>query len=287
MEYRTRDGQTVRANDGQDRLLAVMYRTPAGRGLLRLLVQPWVSKLGGRLLSTKLSCGLIGGFVRRNHIDLSQYERKDYKSYNDFFTRRIRDGMRPWDMDPSHLASPCDGKLTVCPVTADGKLEVKGASYTAASLLRDAGLAERYYGGFVLVFRLTVDDYHRFFYIDDGLRSGNRTVTGVFHTVNPVAGERVSVYKENHREYSLLKSEHFGTVLMMEVGALLVGRIVNRHGRQRVRRGMEKGYFEFGGSTVVLIFEKGRIEVDGDIRRNSKEGIETIVRAGERIGISL
>ena len=109
----------------------------------------------------------------------------------------------------------------------------------------------------------------------------------MLHTVNPVANDHYPIYKENSREYSILHSEHLSDVLMMEVGALLVGKIVNHHNRARVMRGEEKGYFQFGGSTVVLLLQEGRARIDDDILENSRENIETIVRMGERIGIAV
>lgn len=285
MEYRTRDHQTVRGNDGQDRLLSALYGSAPGRGLVSLLVRPWISALGGWFLSTGFSKLLIQSFIRKNHIDMEQYQKKDYKSYNDFFTRKIRPQMRPVDRVPGHLISPCDGKLTVIPITGEGRLVIKGISYTVGSLLRDEKLAERYQGGQALVFRLTVDDYHRFLYPDSAKKSKNRRISGCYHTVNPAAAEKFPIYKENHREYCLLKTENFGTLLMMEVGALMVGRIVNHHEAAMVERGQEKGYFEFGGSTIVLLIQRDRAEIDSDILRNTEDGIETIIRAGEKIGV--
>jgi phosphatidylserine decarboxylase len=141
-----------------------------------------------------------------------------------------------------------------------------------------------YAGGTMLVFRLTVDDYHHYCYVDDGIKTPNHHINGVFHTVNPIANDYYPIYKENTREYSLLKSKHFGDVLMMEVGALMVGKIVNYHNNADVKRGQEKGRFEFGGSTVVLCLQKGQAEIDNDIIANSAKGLETRVKLGEKIG---
>jgi phosphatidylserine decarboxylase len=123
--------------------------------------------------------------------------------------------------------------------------------------------------------------------VDDGEKGENVFLPGVLHTVNPVANDVYPIYKENSREYSVLHSRAFGDVLMMEVGALLVGRIVNHHGAASVSRGQEKGYFQFGGSTVILLLEKDAVQVDEDILRNSREHTETVVRMGEKIGAAL
>ena len=145
-------------------------------------------------------------------------------------------------------------------------------------------MARRYQGGYACIFRLTVDDYHRYCYVDNGRKSMNIRIPGVFHTVNPAANEVCPIYKENTREFSLLQSEHFKVVLMMEVGALLVGRITNYHEEETVKKGEEKGRFEFGGSTVILLFQKDAVKFDQRFLYNTENGYETIVKMGERLG---
>ena len=287
MRQKTRDGHLIEGADGQDRLLAALYGCAAGRLLLKPLTAPGLSRLAGRFLSTKLSCVFIKPFIKSNRIDMSQFEPVEYASYNDFFSRRIREEARTVDMDPEHLISPADSKLTALPVTENGRFTLKHTEYTVGSLLKDPALASGYVGGWALIFRLTVDDYHRYCYICDGEKEANIRIPGVLHTVNPIANDHYPIYKENSREYSILHSETFGAILMMEVGALLVGRIVNHHQQARVTRGEEKGYFQFGGSTVVLLLEPGVAELDEDILQNSRENIETIVRMGEKIGVAL
>jgi phosphatidylserine decarboxylase len=122
--------------------------------------------------------------------------------------------------------------------------------------------------------------------VADGEKEENVPIPGVLHTVNPIANDYYPIYKENSREYSLLHTAVFGDIVMMEVGALLVGKIVNHHGKAKVVRGQEKGYFQFGGSTVVLLLKKGSVSVDPDILENSRQGIETVVKIGEKIGVA-
>ncbi|MGN0507577.1 MAG: phosphatidylserine decarboxylase [Lachnospiraceae bacterium] len=284
MLYRDREGNERRGNGGQDRLLELLYGTLIGRALLKPLVCPAVSKVGGWLLNTKLSSCAIVPFVEKHRICMSDYKGNCFHSYNDFFCREILPGKRPVCKANEVLISPCDAKLTYYPVTKGSRVTIKHTEYTLEELLQNKQLARRYEGGTLLVFRLTVDDYHHFCYIDDGRKTKNVRIPGVFHTVNPVAGDVVPIYKENTREYSLLQSKNFGTVLMMEVGALMVGKIVNRHEAAVVWRGEEKGHFEFGGSTVILCLQKDMVRMDEDIVKNSAEGVETIVRMGEGIG---
>ena len=135
-----------------------------------------------------------------------------------------------------------------------------------------------------MLFRLTVDDYHRYCYVDSGEKSKNHWLPGVFHTVNPAAAAVYPIYKENTRCYSFIESENFGRILQMEVGALMVGKIVNYEEAARVARGSEKGRFEFGGSTIVVVLPRRCCVIDADILENSRAGIETKVKYGERIG---
>ena len=284
MKQKFRNGVVVEKYDGQEKLLTLLYGSAAGRVLLKPLTAPVVSRLGGWFLSTGVSRVLIKPFIRSNGIDMTQFEPVSYRSYNEFFSRKIRPEARSVDMDPKHLISPCDSKLTALPIGEDTVFTLKHTAYTVSSLLKSDTLAKRYAGGYALIFRLTVDDYHRYCYVAEGEKSENTRIPGVLHTVNPIANDHFPIYKENSREYSILHTAKFGDILMMEVGALLVGRIVNHHEAAEVTRGQEKGYFQFGGSTVVLLTEPGSVIIDEDILHNSREGTETIVRYGEKIG---
>ena len=129
--------------------------------------------------------------------------------------------------------------------------------------------------------------YHRYSYADTGVKGENVHINGVFHTVNPVANDHYPIYKENTREYTILESGNFGPMLMMEVGATMVGRIVNYHGAGPVQRGQEKGRFEFGGSTLIVCLEKGRAVMDPDLLSNTRAEIETVVKLGQKIGVAV
>lgn len=287
MKLKFRNGTMIDQPDGQERLLAALYGTVLGRMLLKPLTAPAVSKLAGEFLSTRASCILIKPFICRNGIDMSQFEPVTYRSYNQFFSRKIRPEVRPIDMELRHLISPCDSKLTVLPITPELRFTLKHTEYSVASLLKNERLALEYEGGWALIFRLTVDDYHRYCYVAEGEKEETVSIPGILHTVNPIANDYFPIYKENAREYSILHSREWGKILMMEVGALLVGKIVNHHNRAHVFRGQEKGYFQFGGSTVVLLLQAGGVQIDEDILENSRNGIETVVKYGEKIGVSL
>ncbi len=255
--------------------------------LLTLVSRKGVSDLGGAALSTRASAALIGRFVRKNGIDMSQYPARDYASFNDFFTRGLKPGLRPLPEDESALMAPCDSRLTAYDVAPDLTFRIKGGTYSVASLLKNQELAARFAGGLCLVFRLCVDDYHRYVYFDDCVKGENVRLAGRYYTVQPVALRSHDYFKENAREYTVLDTAHFGRCVQAEIGATFVGRIVNCHGAGVFRRGEEKGMFEFGGSTVVLLLPPGAAELDDDIRQNSRLGCETRVLLGEKIGRAL
>ena len=283
MKWIDRQGNIL-PDDSDGRLLHLLYGTALGRAALGVLTKPFVSNIAGALMDSALSRVFISGFIKNNGIDPASFEERKYRSFNDFFTRRLKPGKRVVDMDADHLISPCDCKLTAYPIADGATFEIKDTVYTLDSLLRDSELAQTYRGGTLLIFRLTVGDYHRYCYIDGGEKSDNVHIDGVYHTVNPIACERYPIYKENTREYCIIDSHTFGKLLMMEVGALMVGRIVNHHGAKTVGRGEEKGKFEFGGSTIVVAVQKDRVIIDRDIIDNTAKGFETVVKYGEKIG---
>lgn len=279
-----RRGKIEKEHSLQDCLLEALYSCRAGRLLVRPLTAPLVSKIGARILDSRFSVVLLPLFIHHYSIAMEDYEQAPYRSFNDFFKRKLAGRARTVQQERDVFVSPCDSRLSVYKIDDACVFSVKHTNYTVESLLKNRKLAKRFAGGFVWVFRLCVDDYHRYIYVDDGMVSKHYRIPGVFHTVNPAANEAFPIYKENVREYCLLKSEHFGTVLQMEVGAMFVGRIENHPGERTVRRGEEKGNFAFGGSTVIVMTQKGQVLPDGDILRYSKGGVETRVKLGERVG---
>lgn len=268
------------------RSLRFLYYNPLGAPVLRLLTARWVSKLAGRYLDGRASRRKIKKYIKKHGIDMSQFIEEDYRSFNAFFTRRIKPELRPFDLEPSSLVSPCDAKLSVFDITKDSTFEIKGFNYTVDALVGgNAELARLFDGGKCLVFRLTVTDYHRYFFFDGGVAEGNAFVKGRLHTVQPSALCRRRVFTENCREYTVLRTDNFGTAVQAEIGAMMVGRIVNDVKSGRFERGEEKGRFEFGGSTVVLLLQRDAAVLDAELVENTERGGETVVRCGEKIGV--
>ena len=265
--------------------LSFLYGTVPGRALLRPLAGRPLSRAAGRFLDTGLSRCLIGPFVRLSGIDTAEYDLRDVACFNDFFCRPLKSGRRPVDPDPAALIAPCDGLLTAVRVEEDTVLPVKQSRYSLERLLGDRELAARFRGGICLVFRLCVEHYHRYCYFESGRKGENVFIPGKLHTVRPVALAEEPVFTENCREYTLIETERFGPAVQMEVGAMLVGKIVNDHLWPRnVSRGEEKGHFAYGGSTVIVLLQKGTAELLPRLREASARGEEFPVRMGQRIG---
>lgn len=284
---RDRSGKQVEKVVSGEKALGYLYNTKTGRTILKIITKRSVSKATGKILNSKVSRLGIKKFVKKNNINVEEYEDRKYLSYNDFFTRRLKPGKRMVCMAKSALICPCDGRLSVYEIKDDSVFFIKESVYTIADLLEDKALADEYVGGTCLIFRLSVDDYHRYCYFDWCRKSENKFINGVLHTVNPIVLDKYNVYKKNCREYTVMETENFGKAVQIEVGAMLVGKIKNLHGVGEFSRGTEKGMFEFGGSTIVLLLKKGVCEIDSDIILNSSENVETIVKMGERIGVSL
>lgn len=271
----------------QDNILKLLYNTIQGRILLKVLTLPSLSEAVGMFMDSRFSKPLIKPFVKKNKINLYEYYTDDIKSYNDFFTRRIKPQMRKIDRNPKSLISPCDSKLSVYNINSESVFKIKDSFYSIYDMINNQELAEKYEGGLCLIFRLEVTDYHRYCYFDSGRKSNNVHIDGILHTVNPIAFRKYNVYKQNSREYTLLHTKNFGDAVQIEVGAMMVGKIQNHHGKCRFVRGQEKGMFLFGGSTIVLLLQKDKALIDDDIIRNTRNGFETIVKYGEKIGSKL
>lgn len=263
----------------------LLYNNVIGRTVLKIIVKPWLSKLMGKYYSKKISTIGINKFVKKNQIDMTEYPLEKYKSFNDFFTRKIIKEKRPISNNKKDLISTADSLLTVYKISDDLTFKLKNSVYTVSEILKNEELAKKYNNGYCLIFRLTVRDYHHYCYIDSGTREEYTKIDGVLHTVNPIATKKVKVYSENSREYTTLHLANFGDVIQIEVGALMVGKVKN-NSLKSFKRGDEKGYFEFGGSTIIMLFEANKIVIDKDILEQSKNEIETRIKYGETIGRS-
>lgn len=277
-----------------DDVMKVFYGHPAGLAVTtRILTNRFLSNLYGAYNDSAASKHKIEDFVEALGIDITECSKDlvEYVSFNDFFARKLRQGAREVTEEEKAIASPGDGRLLVFPKIDDETVSyVKWAPIPLFELFnKNQELADKYRNGACAILRLCPADYHRFHFPVSGKVGITKTVPGLLHSVSPYALEQgLPVYCLNKRTLCELKSNEVGSVLLMEIGALFVGSIVQtyRAGTQ-VQRGDEKGYFKFGGSTCVLFFEQGAIRFDDDLVRNSQNGHETLVKMGERLAVAM
>ncbi|MBO4926868.1 MAG: phosphatidylserine decarboxylase [Clostridiales bacterium] len=262
--------------------LKKLYGTAFGRLVMPVVLSKPVSKIGGVYTDTFLSRVHIRKFIAKNKIDMAEYEDRKYRSLNDFFTRKVKAGHRPIASEDGAFAAPADSKLSAYSIGEGERILIKGNEYTVRQLVGDKADIEEYKDGLCLVFRLSVDDYHRYCYPDEGSMVQSYPIKGRLHTVCDIS-EKYRVYQENSRVVSVLDTGSFGRIVMIEVGALMVGRIVN-HDVKTFRKGEEKGFFRLGGSTITVLIRKDKLILDSDIAEYAQKGMEVKLRYGERIG---
>ena len=281
-------------NDGM--ALQFLYHTVIGRMLLKILISPCISKLAGKFMDGRASAIFIPFFRRKHGISMKGVivPKGGFPSFNAFFCRKRNDlklqngagevvtkGGNVWQESVT-LSSPCDAFLTCIPIKGNQIFDVKHTRFSLRDLLQDGKLAKEFEGGTALVFRLTPAHYHRYAYAADGRILSWRRVPGVFHSVRPICTREVPVYAQNAREYQVIETKGFGKIVQMEIGALLIGRITNEIPKDhRAIRGKEKGRFEFGGSTIMLLLKKDAAVLRNDLLAMAGKEEELSVCIGE------
>lgn len=295
--------------------IRLLYQSAASRGaieskMIKRMLQSMTVKQG-RKFETPSSVRQILQFCKFHRINVDeiflpdlkegqQVTLKDlpsyFKNFNQFFYRKLKPGSRPIAApeNPRVLVSPADSRMNAfASVASAQELWIKGDAFSVKTLLDDAKMASYYENGYLAVFRLAPQDYHRFHHAVDGVVGPSKHIEGTYYTVNPMAirDSFLSVYTENVRTITYINSDHFGQVAYVAIGAMMVGSIILTDSEgQRVKRGDEHGYFAFGGSTVILIFppkigdEGMKIVWDEDLVANSNSTLETVVKMGTRIG---
>jgi len=279
--------------------LRFAYENPAGRFFVWLLARrAWFSQWYGRKMTKRESALEIIPFIAKYGLDVDEFAKSpfDYKTFNEFFYRALKPSARPIAPGDNVAVFPADGRhLAFQNVDEADGFYVKGMKFTLAELLGEAALpedqrvlAKKFAGGSMLISRLCPVDYHRFHFPVGGTPNEATLINGWLYSVSPVALRRNLGYLiENKRELTLVAAPGFGEVAILEVGATNVGSIVQSYifGRDVVK-GQEKGLFAFGGSCVITVFQKGRIEFDADIRAQSAQHIETYAKMGDRLGVA-
>ncbi len=269
--------------------LSLFYGTRWGRFITDVLwSRIFVSCVYGHAFYTAWSRRWIDTFVIQNNIPMDEVEVPSggFFSFNDFFIRRLKPGARPLPTDPEAVIAPADSRLKAYPLHSRTILDVKGHQLTLGALVGGDNVAQRFDNGICLQFRLAPCDYHRFGYICDGIQGETHDIQGRLYSVSPLAlAFRPAIWWQNFRQWCVIESQTLGSILEIDVGATGVGSIIQHqpYGGP-CERGVEKGYFQLGGSTVLIILQPGRIELDSDIAVQSRQGIETLVGYGEKIG---
>jgi phosphatidylserine decarboxylase len=266
-----------------------LYENPLGFWLFdRWFNYPWICKLCAQWQSLPWSKRQIQPFMAQYQIDPAELAIPiaDFPHFNAFFARQLRPGSRTFHADPQILLSPADGKILVYPQLAEAmRLPIKGIGLSLTALLESTALASLYQQGAAAIIRLAPADYHRFHFPTTGIADRARILKGRYYAIHPIALNQVpDAFCRNQRSITLLDSPTFGQILLMEVGAFCIGTIAQTYAPGQVEIGQEKGFFQFGGSTIVLLFEADRIQFDLDLVQNSQIHLETQIKAGEKIG---
>jgi phosphatidylserine decarboxylase len=278
-----------------DKILSLLYGDSLFSQLFSVTLLPllskisWFSKFYGFLQTTKKSSAKVDPFIAAYQIDKSEFIKTQFCSFNDFFIRKLKPEKRPIIMGPQIAALPADGRYLVFPqLNKVDSFYVKGQNFDLCTLLQDGALSRRLASGSMMIARLCPVDYHRFHFICDGVPSKASLIPGPLFSVNPVAlRKKLSILSENKRMITEVETKEFGTIFYIEVGATCVGTIHQTYvPDQLVKKGDEKGYFSFGGSCLIILFEEGRILFDEDLIQNSKNGIETYAQMGGSLGIA-
>ncbi|NLK61913.1 MAG: phosphatidylserine decarboxylase [Fusobacteria bacterium] len=265
-----------------------LYYNPFGKLCLNLIVKrKIISTIYGNKMDNKKSKLKILDFINKYDINVDESLKKieDFNNFNEFFYRELKKNSRK--ISNSFFISPADGKIIVFEnIDKIDNFFIKGEKFNLKEYLNDEILANEYSDGSIAIIRLAPTDYHRFHFPLDGRILKNNKIVGDYYSVSPLAlGKKINYFFKNKREYTILNNDKIGNVIISEVGATMVGSIIQTFTENSfVEKGSEKGYFKFGGSTVILIFKKGQIKFDKDIIENTISGYETKILMGESIG---
>lgn len=267
--------------------LRFVYENPLGALPLHVLVKRgFFSRWYGWRMDRSASRARVACFIERYGVDWSEFEKSpgEFASFNEFFARKLKPDARPVDARADAVVFPADGRhLAIADATVGGDLFVKGVKFDVAALLGDAELAARFARGSVLISRLCPLDYHRFHFPWSGTPGAPRLINGPLYSVSPIAlRRRPMILWENKRFITSLTTAALGDVLLLEIGATCVGSVSQTHAPGKVvSKGDEKGFFRFGGSSFITIFEPGRVRFAADLLEHSAAGREVYAKMGE------
>lgn len=260
---------------------------PMGKlSLNSLFKRKFLSSLGGKYMNSKASLKKVKPFIDKYNIEMDHFivPKNGFKHFNDFFYRKVKTDKRPIQQG---VISPADGRVLAFQNIKDTtNFFIKGSQFDLTKFLNNKALASKYNNGSMFIVRLAPVDYHRYHFPVSGKVSDNTKIKGDYYSVSPVALKKsLAIFLQNKREYCTVATEDNGEVLIMDVGATMTGSIIQTHKPNTIiDKGLEKGYFAFGGSTLVLLFEPNTIKFSKDLLTNTKNGYETFLKMGETIG---
>lgn len=273
-----------------DKYMRWTYGTRLGKlALAGVVKRAWFSRFYGWRMDRPGSRRKILPFIREYDLDPDEFllPPGDFESFNAFFSRKLKSEARPIHADPSSVVFPADGRhLCVPDISSSDGLLVKGEMFDLATLVGDQTLAGEFSNGSLVVSRLCPVDYHRFHFPAPGRIGATTLLNGPLYSVNPIAlWQNINILATNRRVLSILQTEDLGRVLLLEIGATNVGSIRQTYQPDsQVEKGDEKGFFRFGGSSTITIFEPGRIQFAEDLLANSAEKRELYARMGDQLG---
>jgi len=273
-----------------ERWLRFAYENPIGQaGVWLLARRKFFSAYYGWKMNRRRSQLRVLPFISQYDIDVEEFAKSafDYRSFNEFFYRELKPECRPIAEGARVAVLPADGRHLVFPnVEEAAGFYVKGAKFSLEELFADASLASEFAGAAMLISRLCPVDYHRFHFPVEGMPGPAHLISGWLYSVSPIALRRnIRCLVQNKRMLTLIETEAFGRVAMFEVGATNVGSIRQNYVEGRtIAKGEEKGFFAFGGSCVITVFQRGRIQFAPDLVEQSAAYIETYARMGDVLG---
>jgi phosphatidylserine decarboxylase len=289
--YRERyTGQILEEKIFGEKALRYLYScSPLGKALRYLISRsPLWSRFYGWWQSQSFTKSNVAPFIKEYDMDPSEFVKKvsEFDSFNDFFIRELKREARPIAESDQIVVMPADARYLAIPniQDSDGFL-VKGQKFTLDSFLQDKALADKYRQGTMVMARLCPTDYHRFHFPCGGTCSTTTWINGWLYSVNPIAlRQNIQIFCQNKRCYTSIATSLFGDVLMAEIGATSVGTIIQTYRNAHQHKAAEKGYFSFGASSIILLFEPGKIELEKDLAATAQDKIELRCLMGQPLG---
>ncbi|MCB9062102.1 MAG: phosphatidylserine decarboxylase [Halobacteriovoraceae bacterium] len=293
--YNRKDELIQKENVYGETFVNWLYDTKLGQTLSPLVTGPLLSKFYGLIQSSSFSKFKVDSFIKEFNINMDEFvpeanigAKYPYSNFNSFFIRKFKSGVRDFKKDSNILPAFAEARYFGYEDISEKSIyPVKNKFLSPDQMIASSKWEGVFSNGPLLIARLCPVDYHRFHFPVDGKFLDSFRIHGQYHSVNPIAlKKKDNIFLMNERQINILETSDFGKLAYIEVGAICVGKIIQTFMGEKFKRGGEKGYFLFGGSTVILIGEKGKWKPSQDIIENTKKGLETYIQLGDEVGSS-